>query len=255
MENSLPIEIKRFKEIREAKGLTQQAFASLLGVKNSTADIERGKSKISGKIVMELLKQFKVNPMWLYGESNQRYIQTLQNVSPRVISANSQGDENLIMVNVKAAAGYPDNLQDVDWFDSLPAFNLPLPQFRNATYRGFEVEGNSMLPSLLPGEWVLGKAINAIDEIANGAIGVVVTKDSVVVKKIQKLKDPSKLVLVSLNDFYPPFTVEVNDIQELWEIKSKLSFEIDANPSHEIVLSQLQQSVETLKKEIKNLKE
>ncbi|WP_340203091.1 XRE family transcriptional regulator [Ascidiimonas sp. W6] len=255
MEESLQIEVKRFKEIRESKGYTQQAFATLLGVKNSTADIERGKSKISGKIVMELLKQFKVNPMWLYGESNQRYIQTLQNVSPKVVSTNPEGDENLIMVNVKAAAGYPSNLQDVEWFDALPAFNLPLPQFRNATYRGFEVEGDSMLPSLLPGEWVLGKAIISIDEVTNGVICVIVTKDTVVVKKIQKLQDPSKLVLISLNDFYPPFTVEVNDIQELWEVKSKLSFDIDSNPSQEVILSQLQQSVETLKNEIKNLKE
>lgn len=255
MEETLQTEIKRFKEIRESKGYTQQAFAALLGVKNSTADIERGKSKISGKIVMELLKQFKVNPMWLYGESNQRYIQTLQNVSPKVVSTNPEGDENLIMVNVKAAAGYPNNLQDVEWFDSLPAFNLPLPQFRNATYRGFEVEGDSMLPSLLPGEWVMGKAIISIDEVTNGTICVIVTKDTVVVKKIQKLKDPSKLVLISLNDLYPPFTVEVNDIQELWEVKSKLSFDIDSNPSQEVILSQLQQSVETLKKEIKNLKE
>jgi SOS-response transcriptional repressor LexA len=255
MDDSLPIEVKRFKEIREAKGFTQQVFAKLIGVKNSTADIERGKSKISGKVVMELLRQFKVNPMWLYGESNQRYIHTLQNVSPRVVSTNAEGEENLIMVNVKAAAGYPENLQDVEWFDNLPAFNLPLAQFRNATYRGFEVEGDSMLPSLLPGEWVLGRAITAIDEVGNGAICVVVTKDTVVVKKIQKLKDPSKLVLVSLNDFYPPFTIDVNDIQELWEVKSKISFEIDANPSQEVVLSQLQQSVETLKKEIKNLKE
>ncbi|XLS28427.1 XRE family transcriptional regulator [Flavobacteriaceae bacterium M23B6Z8] len=255
MDDKLHIEVKRFKEIREAKGFTQQGFAEVLGIKNSTADIERGKSKISGKVVMELLKQFKVNPMWLYGESNQRYIQTLQNVSPRVVSATSEGDENLIMVNVKAAAGYPSNLQDVDWFENLPAFNLPLPQFRNATYRGFEVEGDSMLPSLLPGEWVLGKAVNSIDEVGNGAIAVVVTKDTVVVKKVQKLKDPSKLILVSLNEFYPPFTVEVNDIQELWEVKSKISFDIDSNPSQEVILSQLQQSVETLKKEIQNLKE
>ena len=255
MEDTLPIEVKRFKEIRETKGFTQQAFAKLLGIKNSTADIERGKSKISGKVVMELLRQFKVNPMWLFGESNQRYIQTLQNVSPRVVSANAEGSENLIMVNVKAAAGYPENVQDVEWFESLPAFNLPLPQFRNATYRGFEVEGDSMLPSLLPGEWVLGRAITAIDEVADGGICVIVTKDTVVVKKIQKLQDPSKLVLISLNDFYPPFTVEVNDIQEIWEVKSKISFEIDSNPSQEVILTQLQQSVETLKKEIKNLKE
>ena len=53
MENE--ITVKRFTEIRRDKGFTQAEFASLLGISNTTADIERGRTKLSGKVVAELL--------------------------------------------------------------------------------------------------------------------------------------------------------------------------------------------------------
>ncbi|MEM6866739.1 MAG: helix-turn-helix transcriptional regulator, partial [Bacteroidota bacterium] len=74
MENE--ITVKRFTEIRRDKGFTQAEFASLLGISNTTADIERGRTKLSGKVVAELLKQFKINPLWLFGESDEKYLET-----------------------------------------------------------------------------------------------------------------------------------------------------------------------------------
>ena len=47
MEND--ITIKRFTDIRRDLGYTQAEFAELLGISNTTADIERGRTKLSGK--------------------------------------------------------------------------------------------------------------------------------------------------------------------------------------------------------------
>lgn len=158
MGTDISTEIKRFKEVREDHNFTQAEFATVLGIKNSTADIERGRTKLSGKIVSELLKQFGINPLWLFGESNQKFLALSKgDVSPKVVSVNSAENENIVLVNVKAAAGYPQNIQDVEWYQQLPAFDFPLPEFRNSTYRGFQVEGDSMLPNLRPKEWVLAK--------------------------------------------------------------------------------------------------
>ncbi|MFP2997152.1 LexA family transcriptional regulator [Spongiivirga sp. MCCC 1A20706] len=254
MEKQLSTEAQRFKKVREILGFTQQQFAEKLGTKNSTADIERGKTKITGSIVMELLRQFKINPLWLYGKSFEQYLETTQNVMPKVVTVDSNDNDNMVMVNVKAAAGYPHNLQDVDWFEQLPAFDLPLPEFRNATFRGFQVEGDSMLPSLKPNEWVIGKAIERIQDIDKNAICVVVLKDSVLVKKIQLPQDPSKLMLISINAEYPPIQIDQKEIQELWQVTSTLSFDIDTNPNSNSTLLQLQNSIEMLKKDINELK-
>lgn len=248
-------EIKRFKEIRDDHNFTQAEFASLLGIKNSTADIERGRTKLSGKIVAELLRQFEVNPLWLFGESSQKYLAVSKgDVSPKVITVNSSEEENIILVNQKAAAGYPHNVQDVSWYQQLPAFDIPLPEYRNATYRGFQVEGDSMMPNLRPGEWVLGKAVPSIKEVSYSKIYVVVLYDSVLVKKIQKMEDPYKILLVSINEEYPPVQVLVSDIQELWQVNSKLTFSIDAT-SESGLLRQLQQSMDDLKSEFKTFKQ
>ena len=57
--------------------------------------------------------------------------------------------------------------------------------YRNATYRGFQVEGDSMLPNIRPNEWVLGKAVPSITEASDSKIYIVVLHDSVLVKKLQ----------------------------------------------------------------------
>ncbi len=249
----LPIEIRRFKEIREEQGATQAEFASLLGVKTSTADIERGRTKLSGSVVMELLKQFSINPLWLFGESNQKRLPLHRvDTMPKVISLNSEENENIVMVNQKAAAGYPHNVQDVDWYRQLPAFDMPLPQFRNATYRGFQIEGDSMLPNFRPDEWVLAKAVPSISDANDHRVYVVVMYDSVVVKKLHKLSDPSRIRLISFNDEYPAFEVNVAEIQELWQVNSKLTFNLDANSDNGI-LRELQASMQELKSKINNL--
>lgn len=247
-------EVKRFKEIRDDQNSTQSEFAELLGIKNSTADIERGRTKLSGKIVAELLRQFGVNPLWLFGESSQKYLQIHKgDVSPKVVTVNSSNEDNIVLVNQKAAAGYPHNVQDIDWYQQLPAFDIPLPEFRNASYRGFQVEGDSMMPNLRPGEWVLGKGVPSITEINSNKIYVVVLYDSVLVKKIKKLDDPFKVVLISINEEYAPVEIRISDIQELWQVNSKLTFSIDAT-SESGLLRQLQESMEELKSEFKTFK-
>ena len=256
MEKNLPIEAKRFKKVREEQKYTQHSFAELLDIGSTTADIERGKTKVSGKAVMELLLQFNINPLWLFGKSFNQYLQTeSSDISPKVVSIDKEEKETILLVNQKAAAGYPQNIQDLGWYDNLPAFNIPLPEYRNATYRGFQVEGDSMLPNIRPNEWVLGKAVPSISEASDSLMYIVVLHDSVLVKKLQKVANaPNKVRLISLNPEYLPIEVEVKDIQELWQVNSKLSFNID-EPSETTLFKQLQQSMEELKGQINTLKQ
>jgi SOS-response transcriptional repressor LexA len=254
MEKKVPIEAKRFKKVREEQHQTQQSFAELLGIGTTTADIERGKTKISGKAVMELLRQFSINPLWLFGNSFSQYVDISGgDVSPKVITIDAEENDTILLVNQKAAAGYPHNIQDVEWYDSLPAFSIPLPEYRNATYRGFQVEGDSMLPNIRPNEWVLGKAVPNITEASDSRIYIVVLHDSVLVKKLQKITNtPDRVRLISLNPEYLPIDVDVNDVQELWMVNSKLTFGVD-EPSESTLLRQLQASMEELKGQVRQL--
>jgi len=247
------VEAQRFRKVREDLNFTQQVFAQELGINSSTADIERGKTKLSGVVVMNLFKKFKINPLWLYGESQEQFIKkNSTDVSPKVITLDQDGEDSIVLVNQKAAAGYPHNIQDVEWYGSLPVFNLPLPQYRNATYRGFQVEGDSMLPNIRPNDWVLGRAVSGVTELSDGKIYIVVLEDSVLVKKIQKMGNSTNIKLISLNEEYPPIEIDLNEVQELWMVNSKLSFSIN-EPENSVLLKQLQHSMDELKGQINRL--
>ncbi len=242
--------IKRFTEVRRELGYTQAEFAQLLGISSTTADIERGRTKLSGKVVAELLKTFKINPLWLYGESEQQYLETANvNVIPKVVTVDSSDRDNMVLVNAKAAAGYPQNIQDTSWYQQLPAFDLPLPEFRNATYRGFQVEGDSMLPNLRPGEWVLAKAVESLEDVSPNKMYVVVLQDAVLVKKIERPPNSRRVMLISLNETYPPYEVEPQQIQELWQVSSKITFGLEAT-TEKGLLKQLQESMDDLKRQL-----
>ncbi len=60
--------------------------------------------------------------------------------------------------------------------------------------------------------------------------------------------------LVSLNEEYAPLEVLINNIQELWQVNSKLTFSVDAT-SETGLLRQLQQSMDELKSEFKTFKQ
>ena len=248
------IEVKRFRQVREEAGLTQSEMAAQLGIKNSTADIERGRTKLSGQVVAALLEKFQVSPLWLFGRSHERVLTASgQDTSPRVITLDSQQNENIVMVPIKASAGYASNVQDTDWYSDLPVFSLPLPRFQQGSFRAFEVKGDSMLPQLQPGEWVMGQAVENVSYATDGRMHVVVTQDSVLVKKLKRTSDPRTINLISLNRDYPVIEQPVEEIVELWECASKLSFDMNTNEESSSLMS-LQQGLDDLKKEIFSMK-
>jgi SOS-response transcriptional repressor LexA len=244
----LPIEAHRLKLIREELGFTQAAFAKQLGSGSSTVDIERGRVKLSAQVLLELFKQYNINPLWLYGESFQKYIGgNSGGVSPQMITVDNSGNENIVLVGIKAAAGYGENLGDQYYIGQLPAFTFPLPEYRNATFRGFQVSGDSMYPFLLPGEWVLAKAVDKLENVRSGQIYVVSEKDSLRVKKILKKPNCRHITLISLNPDYPPLDVKNEDILEMWSFHSKISTQTEPDADGF--------SMQSLLKTMKELKE
>ena len=251
----MPIEeeSKRFKQIREELNLTQAAFAEQLGVSMTTADIERGRTRIPGQVVKELLKRYHINPLWLFGESNQKYLRIGDTVlNPKIVTVDSAGEENIVLVNAKAAAGYPLNLGDTQWFESLPAFTIPLPEYRNATFRGFQVDGDSMTPILQSDEWIVGKAVEGWDDVKSNRMYVVVTADSILVKKIQKSENNTVINLISVNPEYSPIMIDRSDVRELWQVNSKLTFDMETNAAN-ISLLNIHQEMKELKEEVRKL--
>lgn len=225
MPDSLPIETIRFRQLRHELNLTQQAFAEILNIKGSLADIERARTKLPGATVARLMQVYNINPLWLYGQSEVKILEAGDASMPKVVTIGTDNNENIAMVNVKASAGYAHNLQDTEWYDSLPAFHLPLPEYRNASFRAFQVHGDSMLPVLRQGEWVIAKAEESLAGLSESNVYVVVLADTVVVKNVQA--SASGLRLVSLNTLYPPIEVTPSEIREIWRVTAKITSHLE----------------------------
>jgi transcriptional regulator with XRE-family HTH domain len=56
----------RLKEIRKKLKLTQLEFSQALEIKQgSYSDVERGKAGISALLLKNLIRKYKINPLWL----------------------------------------------------------------------------------------------------------------------------------------------------------------------------------------------
>ena len=81
---------------------------------------------------------------------------------------------------------------------------------------------------------------------------VVVTADSVLVKKIQKENATTYVNLISLNPEYSPIRLDRSEIRELWQVNSKLSFDLESD-LQSISLQNLHQEMKELKEEVRKM--
>jgi phage repressor protein C with HTH and peptisase S24 domain len=144
---------------------------------------------------------------------------------PTITTVDEFGNDNIVMVDVKAAAGYVTRHLEPSYMQSLQAFKLPGPQFRNASYRAFEVSGDSMFDTLYHGDWVICQHVDGFSNIRDGYIHVIVTHEEVMVKRIlNRVEKRQKLILQSDNEAYPPRELDAAEVQEIWLVKCFMGF-------------------------------
>jgi transcriptional regulator with XRE-family HTH domain len=216
------------KFLRKKKGLTQQQFADEVGIKRSLVgayEEERAEPKYDllkniasfFDITVDDFINETIDDKWLAKpKPNQNGLRVL------TISVDKEDNENIEMVPLKASAGYMNGYADPEYVSQLP--KLYLPMFKQGTYRGFEIKGDSMLP-LVSGTTIIGEYVENWGDIKPNDTYVIVSKnDGVVYKRIgNKFKDNKKLKLVSDNPVYDPYEINGEDVLEVWKAKAYIS--------------------------------
>ncbi|WP_047549162.1 S24 family peptidase [Psychroserpens sp. Hel_I_66] len=216
--------------------LNNYAFSKRIGVTGTTIDSivngrpqqdgSRKKTKPGYDVLSAIINEFEINPDYLFGKSpamlksDTSSIQTYSGM-PKVISTTSEGEENVVYVPAKARAGYLNGYGDAEFIETLPAFHMP--QLTNGTFRCFEVQGNSMVRTFFDGDMVFGRYVEDFKDIKNGRVYIIISKnDGVVLKRvINRIEEQGKLILKSDNKDgnYPTFTINAEDIMEIWYVK------------------------------------
>jgi DNA-binding XRE family transcriptional regulator len=221
----------KIKRIIEELDLNNNSFAKLIGVTSTTVDSitngrlqsngDRKKTKPGFDLLNSIITHCNIDPEYFFGASEDIFAKKKQTISlnlPKIITVNTSGEENINFVGVQARAGYLDGYSDPEYMETLPSFNMPM--LKNGTYRCFEIKGNSMATTIHDGDYLFGKYVDNFDDILDGRIYVIVSKDDgVVVKRVlNRIKESGKLILKSDNrdGNYPMYSIHAEDVLEVW---------------------------------------
>ena len=255
---------ENLKFLRKGRGLTQEQMAQEMGIKRSLLGAyEEGRAEPRIGTLVRFSEIFAVDIERLIGTdlgAEKIPVSSLpgQDSGLRVlaITVDSEDRENIELVPQKAAAGYLNGYADPEFISELPRFRLPsLPA--NATYRAFEISGDSMLP-LKSGTIVIGRYVENIAHVSDGKTYLAITRqEGVVFKRLYRYPDdPARLCMVSDNRNYQPFDVQVGDILELWEARAYIAFEFpDPDADTDLSLRKLAGLVLDLQQEVIRLKD
>lgn len=213
--------------LRKQKNITQNDLADQLDVQRTMISAyEDGRSEPKLSTLQKLGDILEVGVEELLEHDieklGRKAIQK-RGINILTIATDENDNENITLVGQKASAGYLNGFADPVYMETLPQFHLPNLS-RQATYRAFELSGDSMLP-LIPGTIVIGGYVDQLNQIKSGKTYVLVTQtEGVVYKRVfNYLEENGKLFLVSDNEHYKPYEVKGQDVLEIWEAKAFIS--------------------------------
>ena len=247
------------KYLRKKKGLTQQQFADSMDIKRSLVgayEEDRAEPKY------ELLKRFasfyelsmdelindKIDDKWKPKPKT-----APGNIRILSVSVDQNDRENIELVPVKASAGYLNGYSDPEFIEELPRFSLPI--FKQGTYRAFEIKGDSMLP-LQSGTLVIGEYLENWIDVKPGETYIFITRSEGIVYKRagNKFKENKSVKLISDNPVYEPYSVQADDILEIWKSKAYIST-VFPEPAPEPTLETLTAMISQMQKSISGLQQ
>jgi transcriptional regulator with XRE-family HTH domain len=255
------------KYLRKKISLTQEQMAQQIGIKRSLLGAyEEGRADPRISNLLKFAEIFNLTVDQLIGtdltdgKGSPIEVGDLDkaknNLQILSITVDKNDRENIELVPQKAAAGYLNGFADPEYIEELPKFQLPiLPE--NATYRAFEISGDSMLP-LRSGTIVIGQFVEHVSEIKNGTTYIFVTKDEgIVYKRVFKYSDnPELFCFASDNRQYSAYDVKREEIVEIWDAKAFISMEFpDPENDEEFTLKRLADIVLDLQQEVIKLKD
>jgi transcriptional regulator with XRE-family HTH domain len=144
--------------------------------------------------------------------------------------------DGIAFVPITAQAGYTRSYIDPVFLNQLERFYMPGFPYRGNKYRVFEVDGSSMEPTFKEGYYVVCEKIDKDmwHTMPDYYTYVIITTDQVLLKRIFK-KSETQYALISDNeDFFPQFTIKVQDINEIWQVKRKMDWEMSPPKKFEV---------------------
>ena len=246
---AMSIANKNLKYLRKLRGWTQEEFAQKLRIKRSLLgayEEERADPRIDILEVVADMFKLTLDDLLRKDVSDTK----TNYIAKRRAQKLANGRADIPFVPFKAAAGYLAGYSDPEFVDELNTFTLPM--LSGGDYRAFEIVGDSMMPTP-SGSVIVGERISDLDDVKSNQTYVVVSKtDGIVYKRLMKNnRQKTKMTLVSDNPSYQPYTVNAEDILEVWQAQMIIT---RANTQQRWDVNQLAGLVNNLQQQVSVLK-
>ena len=228
------IEAHNLIEIRDLYNLSQDDLAKNIKRSRELVNkMERGKAPISKgtwKLIQTYLSTLQKDnfshDVNLLGKSS-RIADMRNNKQAYYLERREQKKQErspflVPLVGIKAQAGYVKGFEHTDYMDGLEKYSLP-PGVNptGAVWSYFEVDGDSMEPTLYAGDIILASMLADEDwnDIKNFSVYIILTSEQLMVKRIFQ-KSKQEWVLLSDNeDACPQMLLNTDDVKQVWTFR------------------------------------
>lgn len=201
----------------------------------SMGEILKLKRDVTLELLRKAIEAYNFSPNFLFSGLGEMITDVSDSGILTVITNNEQ-EERIAYVPVAAQAGYHDHLTCPTYLQELPTFALPGYKYQQGTHRCFDVSGDSMEPTLYTSDKVVCSFVDSemkYRSLRSNQVYVVVTASEVLVKRVvNKLRINGTLELFSDNNYYEPYIIEGDQVQEVWRVESVISSFVSC-PTHE----------------------
>lgn len=238
---------ENLKHLRAEKELSQQALADKLTItRGAYQKYEEGKSepphtnliKISNfyGVTIDILLQIDLR------KTNPEDLLSLNNRLLFPVQVNKEDAQTIEIIPESAQAGYTLGYSDPEFIESLDTMSLPF--LGSGKYRTFPISGDSMLPKVKDGSYVVGEYVEHPSEIKNGKTYIIITKDEgMTYKRVEG--GVGSLKAYPDNSFFDSYSIALHEIKEIWEFKAAIILD-DEKPT-EISNEQIMEAILSLK--------
>ncbi len=216
---------KRFDKYMKLKGLNDNQVTNECGLSQGLLGQARtGKSDLGAKSIDKILNVYQdLNKVWLLtGEGDMLSSTSSAQPQPSVKNERVVDDEayKVPLVPISALGGSLNDFNTAVCRDDCETVISPIKDIDMA----IKISGDSMEPEYPSDSQVFIKKVNERAFLEWGRVYVLNTCNGIVIKRLMPTNDPNTVLCESINPKYPPFEVNLENVNGVYRVIMCMSF-------------------------------